>query len=316
MSIFVVDQSFFDFDLYNETVKAWDLEFLQLGKGRFRADILQLGDKDLQIGRVQYNKLLLQNGSAPRTGYTFAIHHWESAPFLWRYQDFDFDSIIVFPENRELHGVSQPGHHPFIVTISENLLVESCQAQGLPEPDKFIAKGSVCLCDKRDVAGIRRLLTEMCSYARERKGALLETVMISANKWHLASLLVSSLAEAGSVRHQKRNFQYRKKVVEQAIEFVRSDLSTPRSIQQISKETNVDVRTLRNIFYEHFSLSPQKFFKSLRLNILREALQESDSRHSLISDIANQQGFWHMGQLAKDYYRQFGELPSDTIRRS
>lgn len=316
MSLFIVDQSFTDFDLYNETIKAWDLEFLQLGKGGFRADILQFGDKDLQIGRVKYNKLLLQKGSAPRAGYTFAIHHYQSAPFLWRYQDFVFDSIIVFPENRELYGVSQPGHHPFVVTVSENLLAKSCQAQGLPEPKKFIAKGSVCLCDKSDMAWIRGLLTRMCGCTKELGGGLSETVMNVANKWHLASLLVTSLAAAQSVRPKKRNFGYRAKVVEQAIELVKSDISTPKSIEQLSQETNVDVRTFRNMFYEQFSLSPQKFFKSFKLNIFRKALQESDSLHSLISDIANQHGFWHMGQLAKDYYRQFGELPSDTLKRS
>jgi len=29
--------------------------------------------------------------------------------------------------------------------------------------------------------------------------------------------------------------------------------------------------------------------------------------------IANQYGFWHMGQFAKDYNNLFGELPSETI---
>jgi AraC family transcriptional regulator, ethanolamine operon transcriptional activator len=32
-----------------------------------------------------------------------------------------------------------------------------------------------------------------------------------------------------------------------------------------------------------------------------------------IGDIANTWGFWHMGQFAADYRRQFGELPSETL---
>jgi AraC family ethanolamine operon transcriptional activator len=34
---------------------------------------------------------------------------------------------------------------------------------------------------------------------------------------------------------------------------------------------------------------------------------------SRIADVANRWGFWHMGQFAADYRRQFGELPSETV---
>jgi hypothetical protein len=32
-------------------------------------------------------------------------------------------------------------------------------------------------------------------------------------------------------------------------------------------------------------------------------------------DVANNWGFWYMGRFAADYRRQFGELPSVTLRR-
>ena len=32
-----------------------------------------------------------------------------------------------------------------------------------------------------------------------------------------------------------------------------------------------------------------------------------------VADAANEWGFWHMGQFAKDYRRMFGELPSETL---
>jgi hypothetical protein len=34
-----------------------------------------------------------------------------------------------------------------------------------------------------------------------------------------------------------------------------------------------------------------------------------------IADVANKWGFWHLGQLAKDYRSWFQELPSDTHER-
>ncbi|MFV2073945.1 MAG: helix-turn-helix domain-containing protein, partial [Thermoanaerobaculales bacterium] len=47
----------------------------------------------------------------------------------------------------------------------------------------------------------------------------------------------------------------------------------------------------------------------------RRALR-SATQPTLVTDVANSWGFWHMGQFAADYRRQFGELPSETLRRA
>lgn len=316
MSTFFVNQSYSDFDEYNEAVKAWDLEFLQLGHGQFRADVLQFGDEELLVGKVQYNKLLQQNGSAPLRGYTFAVHHDQSAPFLWRYQDFGFNSIIVFPDNRELHGVSQPGHHPFIITVSEELLTKTSCALGLPAPDKFILKGSVSSCDPAHILKLQDFLKYLCDNMTETLGRFSNLLMNDASKWHLTSLLVLSLANSKFIKPKKRNFGNRRRVVERILEYIQSDLSSPRSIAQLCGVAEVDERTLRNMFYERFSVSPQKLIKSYRLNAVRSTLRQRDPSQTKVSDVANLYGFWHLGQFAKDYFRQFGELPSKTIFRS
>jgi AraC family ethanolamine operon transcriptional activator len=313
MSLFFFNQSYSDFDVYREEVKAWDLEFFQLGQGSFHADALQFGDQDLMVGKVYYNKLLLQNGSAPQNGYTFAVHHQHSAPFLWRYLDFDFDSIIVFPENRELHGISQPGHHPLLVTISEKLMEETSHVLGLPEPGKYIEKGSVSQCDPVHMSRIRQYLYTLCTVVKESQGQLLQPLMEEPYKYHIARLLALGLADAKSVRPRKRGGERRRRVVERTIEYINSDLTVSRSIPELSRVANVDERTLRNMFYEHFSLSPQKFLKSYRLNKARSTLLKSNDPKTKVADIANQYGFWHMGQFAADYRMLFGELPSRTL---
>jgi len=50
---------------------------------------------------------------------------------------------------------------------------------------------------------------------------------------------------------------------------------------------------------------------------LNEKLSELQSKHGQppnIVDVASRWGFWHMGQLAADYRKHFGELPSETLR--
>lgn len=162
---------------------------------------------------------------------------------------------------------------------------------------------------------VRYFLSSLCCDMSGTQGELTNIPFNETVKWHLAILLLSNLATSRAVKPKKRNVDNRRKVIDRTLEYVDSDLSIFRYIQQLCSVANVDERTLRNIFYEHFFLSPQKFFKSHRLNAVRKALLQGVHSQTKISNIANAYGFWHMGQFATDYFKQFGELPSATLSR-
>jgi len=44
-------------------------------------------------------------------------------------------------------------------------------------------------------------------------------------------------------------------------------------------------------------------------------LRRADPSNTRVADVANEWGFWHMGQFVADYRRRFGERPSETLRR-
>ena len=315
MSVFFTEESYTNFDAYVEAAKQWDLDFIQLGPGRFIADLLMFGDDDLQIATVIYNKLLLQRGSAPQKGYTFAVHHHNSAPFLWKFLDFEYGSIIVFPDNKELQGVSQPGHHPITVTISEKYVEEVAHEHGLPEPQRFIPKGKVCICDPGAIYHLQERLISMCSLVKSTAGRGVTFLMTNRLKGQLTRDMLLTLAGSKGIKPKKRQFHRRKILAEQVIDIVNAEPATPKSISELCDIAEVDERTLRNIFYEQFSVSPKKFINFYRLNTVRNALIRIDSSGVNIADIANAFGFWHLGQFARDYHRLFGELPSETIKK-
>lgn len=315
MSNFYTAGSYNSFELFKEEAKMWNLEFTQLGSGPFRADHLMFGDSDIQIGKVHYNKLLLQNGSAPPGGYTFAIHHHQSAPLYWRYLDFEYGSILVFPANNEHQGVSQPGHHPITITISNNFLETVAYQAGLPSPDKFILKGNVFKCAPDKITQIQQVLLNLCGAVKCTQGADISHTMNFHIKYQLTHAMLSVLAMSRGVEPKKRQFSNRKKVVDQIMQHVSSDWSSSISIGELSCFVKVDERTLRNIFHEQFSISPKQFLNRYRLNAVRKVLVSSGSSESSITDIANAYGFWHMGQFAKDYRKLFNELPSESRTR-
>ena len=64
----------------------------------------------------------------------------------------------------------------------------------------------------------------------------------------------------------------------------------------------------------HVILSEAKDL-SQRLNAARRELRHGGP-DTVVADVANHQGFWHMGQFAADYRRMFGELPRETLARA
>jgi hypothetical protein len=56
------------------------------------------------------------------------------------------------------------------------------------------------------------------------------------------------------------------------------------------------------------------YLQAHHLKGVRHALRQADPQVTQVSDVANAWGFWHMGQLAADYRKMCGELPSATLQ--
>jgi transcriptional regulator GlxA family with amidase domain len=201
------------------------------------------------------------------------------------------------------------------VTISEAFLTTVAEDLGFQELGQVVHKGEVLLCDPKTIYRIQTFLVSLCDTIGNILRESLDTFINHETKWKTARLLLNALDSSTSIKPKKRRFQKRKKVVDRVLEYVDADLSAQRSLSELCRVAEVDERTLRNIFYEQFSLSPTKYLKCHRLNMVRSALKRVDSSKFFIADIANDNGFWHMGQFAKDYKHLFGELPSTTLKR-
>ena len=104
-------------------------------------------------------------------------------------------------------------------------------------------------------------------------------------------------------------------VVRRAIEFMDARLEGTVRILDVCKELEVSERTLHYAFAEVTGLSPKSYLKARRLNALRRDLKAADPRQDTVHRLAERWGFVHLGELAADYRRLFGELPSSTLKR-
>jgi AraC family ethanolamine operon transcriptional activator len=104
----------------------------------------------------------------------------------------------------------------------------------------------------------------------------------------------------------------RKRVVDRARELMRSRQDAPLSILQVCERVGASPSKLEHCFRSVLGISPAKYLRASRLNGVRRELRQAPS--ATVQDIAARWGFWHMGEFASAYRRQFGELPSQTLR--
>jgi AraC family ethanolamine operon transcriptional activator len=94
-----------------------------------------------------------------------------------------------------------------------------------------------------------------------------------------------------------------------------ANTNKPITVLELAQASGSCVRTLEYVFRDYFNVTPKTYLKSRRLVAVRHELLRSLPSESLINEIANRWGFWHMSQFAADYRRFFGELPTETLNR-
>lgn len=313
--LFSIDLHFDDFDAFTETARDWDLDFQQLEAGKFNARLQQCGLENGQLGKAKFNRKLNQSGLTPAGLRTYVVPANPDLQLNWRRHQVSGNDLMIFPANGELASISNSCFEVFTISLADEWLekqadsLESRQALTMLRSCEVVQLTSGAMSQIRNAcAGILENLTARSEYLHSLDFTYqvreeLPRLMIQALGQYIARKAPAPLAR---VRHQAL------KSAREAINCHGRDMITVSRLCEISGASE---RTLQYAFQEEFGISPKSYIQAHRLNHVRKELRSSDSESTVITDIANDWGFWHMGQFAADYRRMFGELPSATLLR-
>lgn len=102
--------------------------------------------------------------------------------------------------------------------------------------------------------------------------------------------------------------------VRRAEEFIRAHADRPITLLDIAEAAGVAPRTLQLGYRTVLGISPVRSLTRERLRRIRYELIAGEGTAS-VTDVALRWGFTHLGRFAADYRREFGERPSETVRR-
>jgi AraC family ethanolamine operon transcriptional activator len=94
------------------------------------------------------------------------------------------------------------------------------------------------------------------------------------------------------------------------------DAATVPSATALARGIGVNGRTLLRTFQEAFGLSPKQYLMLRELHAVRRSMSVATAQNETVADILTRHGIWEFGRFAARYRQHFGELPSETLRRT
>lgn len=102
--------------------------------------------------------------------------------------------------------------------------------------------------------------------------------------------------------------------VRMAEQYIEANWDQPITLEILAAASGTSTRSLLHQFRHSRGYSPMAFAKRVRLDRARELLQRPEPATSVTS-VAASCGFHNLGHFAKDYFKAFGERPSETLAR-
>jgi AraC-like DNA-binding protein len=297
---------FRDIDQFNETVQGWDIDFRQVERGELNAGLSQYPSAVSGLLKVDLSRAIAQRGAPPPGMRTFGIKLDRLAWTDWCRHEVSRDTLLCFHPDSEFECLAPGGFEVYALSLPEPALVAI--AERLGHPDLFHDLRTV---KTMDVSGfsrfshLRRLLDCMFSVQHAGPCERLEE--------SLAEELVMLLVE-GSVELRPASLRNRSRALKAAMAHILDNAHEAVPVAEVCEASGVSWRTLDRAFKEALGTSPKACINTVRLQGARQALKSAEPT-AAVADIANAWGFWHMGDFAMKYRREFAELPSETLNK-
>jgi len=293
------------YDEFSDMFTVAQVEEKILESGAFYGKVAIVKTPNVMLNNFEINRKVLQLGTGIPGFITFTI--WDpKTVFTWKRHEMKKGMIGVI-WNNEHQSVTGSGFKGLPISVDEHFFTKLCQIKGHPELIDKLIKEELLHVDESKLEELRQLVLfaiQVTDLSEKVALELIENKLISL----LIDCLTSTLPEKPSddLTHSKFS---------KVVDYIHDDIVNVTSLHQICERTNIPERTIRRLIRKKYDMSPKKYLTALRLNEVRKMLKMDKEKCTLIK-ISSEYNFWHMGQFSRDYKKLFGELPSETLRKS
>ena len=166
-NLFFFHNLFDNFDEFNHLSRAWDADFRQIERGKFSAELLQLGTESALITYASFPRRLTQRGPPPADVWTFAFPTRESTSFIWKGQEVNKNTILVYQPGDGIDCVSTEGFNITTVSLARETLDRMCQSLELPDIKVLLDNQDRVYCERSAMNGIHKQAQEIYHFLKQ-----------------------------------------------------------------------------------------------------------------------------------------------------
>jgi len=228
-------------------------------------------------------------------------------------------TMLAVQPGTEVVFVSEPGYESIFALLGPDEI--EAHLRGRQREEAFrMPRGAEIL--HRDPASVRRFFTwgkRLVDTATRRPELFNDRreARVAAQ----ADLLETLLATLGAATDFQPPRSDRTRLAQSRIVKIAEDYALAYAgdrlyLTDLCRATGVGERSLEYAFKKIMGMTPTAYLTRVRLHRVRKALQAATRSSTTVSAEALNQGFWHFGEFSRAYSACFGELPSETLRRT
>lgn len=270
--------------------RAWSLGFLDLG-----GVALQVASEG--GGNICY-------GGNAHSGTMLFLPLTHAAEHVVNGEPLDDDSLFVIPRGADFRIRVRRRAHAW---CSIALPPAAADTSGPPAASARVA------CGGGEVSRLRELVLAMVTALLERPPGTPAHAVAGRDLLAAAAACLPPAREPQAAIGRPR--LDRAVIVRRAMTALEAAAVMPTTAE-LARAAGVTDRTLHRTFLESFGVPPKRYLLLRELHAIRRSLRAGAADDATVADVLVRHGVWEFGRFAARYRAQFGELPSETLRRT
>ena len=271
--------------------------------------VVDLNGVSLSFG--QAGAAHIYNGAGLAGQFTFFV-------LLSRHEDFTLDGVQfdrrkigwLVPEI-SFHAHARRPPTALSVTISGERVTSWLSSHPTKADAALLERNSVKLAG-HSAAEFVRMAHRVFAWDRNSSMAGCNPATEKAARHALLGAVFEALLPRKDQKQIGRPVKHGSRVLDCALAVIESGTDEPINSDDLCRAAGVSERTLRNVFYRNFGISPHRYLMVEKLHRARSALHEARPGDTVSSICANL-GLWDAGRFAARYRHLFGVLPSQDL---
>ncbi len=287
----------------------WKLEYLQLTAGPLRAWYRIVPLPDMTIHWYRCGAMLHVQEHHRHDGVYWAFVLSADGPFRWQGIELMPDQpLLYFPEQD--HDYVLPRNSRLLGFMLSNRLIWQMGWNLRQMPTLHIDPHGIPAV-AAEAARVTTAVHQGIPPGEEGLEIMQERLVM-----HLEKLIEPGLSDSGSGETKPLGPDKLHRLAESARrEMIRLDLSEKLDVRRLAATLFTSTRNLYRAFRHCYGVGPYEYHTLMRFRAFRNLVRSTDTHPGVITDMALATGFTHLGRFAAAYRKQYGELPSDTLRR-